>query len=353
MYMGSPDSVASKASPTQATKDKWKRWALAAQQNNTPALVQLAHPGGQCMVGAGDRSFFAKNIAPSAIAPNIGNGILDWLFQKVILGTPRAMSVEDIHMTVQQFAAAAKTCHDSGFSGVEIHAAHGFLLTQFLSPKTNLRTDDYGGTPAKRTRIVVEIIRAIRAVVPESFCVGIKLNSADVGGYESLEESLEQIGLIAKAGIDFVEVSGGTMEKMRMFNEGEAQAKSARTMHREAFFLEYARAVRYRYPEVLLMVTGGFRSRAGMQAALDSGACDLIGLGRPSAVWPKLAKEVLLNKKVKDEDATCDLRAVRGNWFVRNLTPRIVGVGIDALYYAKQIALVAQGKATAPPPIGA
>lgn len=353
VYMGHPNNVLSKGSPTQATRDKWKRWALTAQQNNTPALAQLVHPGRQSMVGAGNRSFFAKNIAPSAVAPNLGNGISDWIVGKILFGTPRAMSVEEIQTAVQEFATAAKMSYDSGFSGVQIHAAHGFLLTQFLSPKTNLRTDDYGGTPAKRARIVVEVIRAIRAVVPKTFCVGIKLNSADVGGHESLEESLEQFGLIVKEEIDFVEVSGGSMENMRMASGDEPLEKSARTIHREAFFLEYARSVRSQYPNVLLMVTGGFRSREGMQAALDSGACDLIGLGRPAAVWPRLPKEVLLNKGVKDEDARCDLRLVRGNWFVRNLSPKIVGAGIDVLYYAGQIVRLAERKATAPPPPGA
>jgi 2,4-dienoyl-CoA reductase-like NADH-dependent reductase (Old Yellow Enzyme family) len=244
----------------------------------------------------------------------LGSGVTDWVASKLLFGTPREMTLAEIHEVIAQFATAAKLCHASGFAGVQIHAAHGFLLTQFLAPSTNTRTGAYGGTPAKRARIVVDVLRAVRAVVPPSFCIGIKLNSADVGGRESLAESLEQVGLIVAAGIEFLEVSGGTMENLRMAAGDEPlPEKSARTIHREAFFLDFAREIRKHHPDVPLMVTGGFRSRMGMQAALESGACDLIGLGRPSAVWPRLAKEVLLNEGVEDEDATCDLRLVKGN----------------------------------------
>ena len=353
VYMGHSGNIHSAPSPSQSTRDKWTRWALAAQQNGTPTLIQLVHPGRQSPASVGARSFFAPAIAPSAVPVNLGNSVSDRLLAKLLFGTPRAMTISEIHEAVQQFAAAAKLCYDSGFAGVQIHAAHGFLLTQFLSSKTNLRSDEYGGTPAKRARIVVEVIRAIKEVVPSTFCVGMKLNSADVGGQESLDESLEQVGMIIKEGIDFLEISGGTFENMRMAAGDEPVAKSARTIHREAFFLDYARSVRAHYPDVILMVTGGFRTRKGMQAALDSGACDLIGLGRPSAVWPKLAKEVLLNKEVQDEDAHCDLRLVRGNWFVRNLGPRFVGVGADVMYYVGQIRRLAEGRRTEAPPAGA
>lgn len=354
-YMGHPYNVNTKPAPSQAVRDKWKRWALAAQQNGTPALVQLVHPGRQSPAACGERSFFAKAIAPSAVPVVLGTGVSDWVAGKLLFGTPRAMSVAEIHDAVSQFAAAAKLCHESGFAGVQIHAAHGFLLTQFLSPESNTRADAYGGTPANRTRIVLEVLRAIRAVVPRSFCVGIKLNSADVGGRESLDESLDQVGLLVQEGIDFLEISGGTIENLRMAagDAPEQRAKSARTLNREAFFLDYARAVRARYPNVILMVTGGFRSRAGMREALQSGACDLIGLARPSAVWPRLPKEVLLNTELGDDDARCDLRLVRGNWFVRNLAPKIVGVGVDTLHYAGQIARMAEGKGTSAPAVGA
>jgi len=336
VYKGHPTNVTSPPTPSQATKDAWARWALVAQQHGIPTMPQLVHPGRQSPVATGDRGFFAKAIAPSAIRMKLGPGTLDWLLSKVLFGTPREMTFNDIDEVVSQFANAAKLAHDSGFKGVQIHAAHGFLLTQFLSPTSNKRSDAYGGTPTKRARIVLEVIRAVRAAVPPSFCVGIKVNSADVGGAESLEESLHQIGLIANEAIDFIEISGGTMENLRMAkgdspSSPQAPVKSERTLHREAFFLDYARAVRAQYPDILLMLTGGFRSRRGMQDALDSGACDIVGLGRPAAVWPRLPKEVLLNKEVKDEDAMAELGFVKPTGLLAWVPIKLVGAGPDVV----------------------
>lgn len=237
------------------------------------------------------------------------------------------MTVADIEEVIDQFAYAAKVSYEAGFKGVELHGAHGYLLSTFLTARTNLRADDYGGTPAKRARIVIEVIRAIRKVVPASFCVGMKINSADVGGNESLEESLEQVGLIAAEQIDFLEISGGSYEKPRM----AAGDGGTRSEKREAFFLDYAAAVRERYPNIILMVTGGFRSRAGMEAALQSGACDLVGIGRPAAVWPHLPKEILLNEKVEETAAVKKLTTLRLPWLLRMIPIKFIGAGADTV----------------------
>jgi 2,4-dienoyl-CoA reductase-like NADH-dependent reductase (Old Yellow Enzyme family) len=346
--MGHPSNIAIPPTPSQTTKEAWKSWALICQQHGTPTLPQLVHPGRQSPAATGNRSFFAKAIAPSAAPMKLGPGLLDYVLSKILFGTPREMSLSEIDEVVYQFAAAAKLAHESGFAGVQIHAAHGFLLTQFLSPTSNTRTDMYGGSPANRACIVIEVIRAIRAVVPPSFCVGIKVNSADVGGAESLEESLEQIGLIACEAIDFIEISGGTMENLRMA-KGDVEI-SEKTRHREAFFLDYARAVRARYPGVLLMLTGGFRSRKGMQDALGSGACDIIGIGRPAVIWPKLAKEVLLNEEVEDADARVELAFVVPTGLAAWVPIKLVGAGVDVMYYAKQILRLAEGRGTVQPP---
>lgn len=237
------------------------------------------------------------------------------------------MTVADIEEVIDQFAFAAKLSYEAGFRGVELHAAHGYLLSTFLSPKTNLRTDSFGGTPAKRARIVIEVVRAIRKVVPDSFCVGIKINSADVEGNESVEESLEQVGLIAAEQIDFLEISGGSYEKPRTI----AGDQAARSEKREAFFLDYASAVRGLYPNLILMVTGGFRSRKGMEAALQSGACDLIGIGRPAAVWPHLPKEVLLNEKVEEAAAVKKLNTLKLPLLLRMIPIKLIGFGTDSV----------------------
>lgn len=285
------------------------------------------HPGRQSPPKAGDRGFFEPTIAPSPVPLNIGSGLLERAVQKIAFGTPREMTIADIEEVVDQFAYAAKVVYEAGFKGVELHGAHGYLLSTFLTAKTNLRTDDYGGTPAKRARIVIEIIRAIRKVVPATFCVGMKINSADVGGNESLEESLEQVGLIASERVDFLEISGGSYEKPRMA-VGDPGTRSEK---REAFFLDYAAAVRERYPDIILMVTGGFRSRAGMEAALQSGACDLIGVGRPAAVWPHLPKQILLNEKVEENAAVKKLTTLRLPLLLRMIPIKFIGTGADTV----------------------
>lgn len=349
VYRGTNDNVSINPTLPQSSKDAWTRWALATQQNNTPALIQLVHAGRQSAIGCGTKGLFDKSIAPSAVPMQMGRGWLAAVFNALIFGTPRAMTLKEIDEAISQFATAAKFAHDSGFKGVELHGAHGYLIETFLSARSNIRTDAYGGTAAKRAKFLVEVIRAIRKVVPASFCVGIKLNSADVGGLDNMEEVLEQIGIISKEQIDFIEISGGSYENPR-FCKGDNT--SARTAAREAFFLDFARTVRTRFPDVVLLVTGGFRTRKGMQTALESKACDLIGLARPAAVSPKFAKEVILNKNVKDSEAGIEIYWVQGPWLAKKLAKIIpmIGSGIDSVYFVGQIRAIATGKTPQLPP---
>ena len=331
-YRGSFKSVVAKSSMSEAARDVWKQWAFTSQQEGTPTIVQLVHPGRQSPPKAGDRGFFDPTIAPSPVPLNIGDGLLERALQKFAFGTPKEMTIADIEEVIDQFASAAKMVYEMGFKGIELHGAHGYLLSTFLTPKTNLRTDAYGGTPAKRARIVIEVLRAIRKVIPATFCVGMKMNSADVGGNESLEDSLEQVGLIAAEGIDFLEISGGSYENFSMSDGGQA----TRSEKREAFFLDYASAVRERYPDLILMVTGGFRSRKGMEEALQSGACDLIGIGRPAAVWPHLPKEVLLNEQVEEAAAVKKLHKLKLPFLLRIIPVRFIGAGADTVSSCRQ-----------------
>ena len=217
-----------------------------------------------------------------------------------------------------------------------------------MSPATNLRTDEFGGTAAKRVQIILLIMRAIRAVTKPGFCIGIKLNSVDVSSSDSLEDVLEQIRLIVDCGIDFIEISGGTYEDPQMVQEvtTPVPTKSERTQARESFFLQFAESVRERFPEVVLMVTGGFRTRTGMEKALASGACALVGIGRPATVLPKLPKEIMLNEKIEDKDADVRLKDVNLPWWVSLVGKRIVGAGEQSKYYAGQI--VRMGKRQQP-----
>jgi 2,4-dienoyl-CoA reductase-like NADH-dependent reductase (Old Yellow Enzyme family) len=152
-------------------------------------------------------------MAPSAVPLSLGPGLLPTLIRTLVFGTPREMTGADIDDVVARFARTARLAADAGFAGVEIHAAHGYLLAQFLSESANRRTDAYGGSPAARSKIILDIIRAIRAAVPKKgFAVGIKVNSADHQSPREFSACREQLKLIAEEGVDFLEISGGDYE---------------------------------------------------------------------------------------------------------------------------------------------
>ncbi|KAF2970987.1 hypothetical protein GQX73_g2546 [Xylaria multiplex] len=334
-YLGSPGDVALDANvDSKQALQKWTSWASTCQRHGTPTVVQINHPGRQSPTGAGNRGLFEKNIAPSAIALNFGPGFIPRLINSLVFGTPKAMSIGDIHDVIDRFVRTARLAAEAGFSGVEIHAAHGYLLAQFLSAKSNQRTDDYGGSPAARAKIVIEIIKAVRAAVPKSFCVGVKLNSADHQSPEEFQSCLEQTALIAAAGIDFLEISGGTYENPTMSFGVNADATKpastkASTKAREAFFLEFAEAIRQKVLDLPLIVTGGFRSRHGMETALEQNACDLIGLGRPAAMNPAIPKALLLNQEVANSDATIAVHRVPPSWWVKKIGVKALGAGTE------------------------
>lgn len=218
-YLGASDdlSIDPALSQEEQVLAAFKSLAEIIRRNGTPAIMQLNHPGRQSPLGAGKRGFMDKTVAPSAVPLDFGPGLISKAVTKLIFGTPREMSISDIEDVVQRFANSARLAAAAGFDGVEIHAAHGYLLAQFLSAKTNLRDDAYGGSPKARTKIVVDIIRAIRAVVPQTFCLGLKLNSADQQpdrpqSRTELGDCIEQATAIAGAGLDFLEISGGSYE---------------------------------------------------------------------------------------------------------------------------------------------
>jgi 2,4-dienoyl-CoA reductase-like NADH-dependent reductase (Old Yellow Enzyme family) len=190
----------------------WTKWAKASSKNGTPVIMQINHPGRQTPGGAGKRGFFEKSVAPSAIPLNLGDGIVAKLASAIKFGTPKELTVEEIQHVIARFVETSKLAAEAGFAGVELHAAHGYLLSQFLNPSSNHRQDEYGGSPKARAKIVVDIIKAVREAVPKTFCVGIKLNSADFRNKEQLAACIEQLEDITGAGVDFLEISGGSYE---------------------------------------------------------------------------------------------------------------------------------------------
>ncbi|KAF3388441.1 hypothetical protein F1880_003715 [Penicillium rolfsii] len=317
----------------QDSLNAWRTYAKTCQQNGTPAIAQICHPGRQSPRGTGDRGILEKSIAPSEIPLHIGNGLVATIVRNIAFGVPQAMTSFDIDRVIAQFVNCARTMAQCGFSGIEIHAAHGYLLSQFLSEKSNIREDQYGGDAERRARIVLEIIHQIREAVPKNFCVGIKLNSAD-SSREAFEDTMTQIGLFAEAGVDFLEISGGTYEDPTMMGRGlrdeTTNSQSPATESREAFFLDFATQTRKRFPNLILMVTGGFRTRKGIESALKGGVCDLVGIGRPAVLNPDFPR-LMMDDSCPHEQARVVFSKVQIPLLARLLRIRMLGGGAETV----------------------
>ncbi len=260
-------------------------WAKAATRNGTQCWVQLNHPGKQAPKGLNK-----ENIAPSAVPFRAE--------MQAFFPTPREMTEAEIQEVIRRFAHAAELVKRAGFTGVQIHGAHGYLVSQFLSPHHNRRTDDWGGTPEKRRRFVLCVLEAMREKVGPGFPIGIKLNSADFqrGGFTE-EESLDTIRALSDAGIDLIEISGGTYEAPAMTGvKHKVETAKASTKQREAYFLAFAEKARQAV-KTPLVVTGGFRSLQGMADAITSGAVDFVGVARALAIEPDVPNRLLAGQQ--------------------------------------------------------
>ena len=194
-----------------------------------------------------------------------------------------AFSIDEIKKLPKMYAKAALLAKKFGFSGVFIHAGHGFLLQQFLSPLFNHRKDDYGGNTQARFKIILEIIQAVREAVGKKYPIGIRINSTDklVGGITEVE-ALEVITLLDQTSIDLIDISGGT------YFPG-AKASSEGSVSGGPYFLEFAKSAKQQ-TQIPLMLTGGFKTRQQAVDALQSGTVDMIGLARAMVLNPQLPK---------------------------------------------------------------
>jgi 2,4-dienoyl-CoA reductase-like NADH-dependent reductase (Old Yellow Enzyme family) len=196
------------------------------------------------------------------------------------------MAQADIAEVIERFAATAHAAEQAGFTGVQIHAAHGYLISQFLSPLTNRRDDAWGGSLANRARLLLEVVRAVRARVAPGFCVAVKLNSADFqrGGF-SEDDARQVLQMLNGEKVDLVELSGGSYESPAM----QGRTADGRTLAREAYFLEFARDLT-KVAKMPLMTTGGIARRAIAEQVLQGGVA-IAGIGTALAAVPDLPRQ--------------------------------------------------------------
>ena len=252
-------------------------WARAAQAEGARLWMQINHAGRQT-----PRRINRRPVAPSPVTLRGFGGLF---------ARPRPLDDDEIEALIARFAGAARLAQRAGFSGVEIHAAHGYLVSQFLSPLTNQRTDRWGGSAEARMQFLLAIVRAVRSSVGPTFPIGVKLNSADFqrGGFTEAE-SMAVVQALEHERIDLLEISGGSYEQSAMMGEdGQVRASTAQ---REAYFLDYARQVRAR-TKLPLLLTGGLRTAATMRQVVADGSVDMIGMARPMIVEPDLPRRLI------------------------------------------------------------
>ncbi|MER6472862.1 NADH:flavin oxidoreductase/NADH oxidase family protein [Streptomyces collinus] len=254
-----------------APLEPFTEWARAGKSGGGAIWMQINHPGRQIQADMPGVVW-----GPSDVAVSLGK-------HSSRFGRPVAMTAEQIEATVTRYAVTARRAEEAGFDGVEIHAAHGYLLSQFLSPLVNKRTDAWGGSLENRARMLLDIVRAVRATVSPSFAVAVKLNSADFqrGGFDA-DDARQVIEMLAPLGVDLVELSGGSYESPAM----SGRPADSRTQAREAYFLDLARDLVKSSP-LPLMLTGGITRRETAEKVLESGVA-IIGMGTALAVTPDL-----------------------------------------------------------------
>ena len=253
-----------------------KKWARSVEGTGVQLWPQINHPGRQAFAAIN-----RKTVGPSAISLSLGSA-------SKMFKIPKALSDEEIWSIIKRFGNTARIMKEAGFTGCQIHGAHGYLVSQFLSSNSNVRTDQWGGSLSNRARFVLEVYREIRRQVGSDYPIAIKINSADFqrGGF-SEEESLEVIRFLDNEGIDLIEISGGTYERPAMINGDRKKSK----ISREAYFLNYIEKAR-KLIKTPLMLTGGFRSVSVMEKALEDGNLDVVGLARPFCLYPNLANQI-------------------------------------------------------------
>jgi len=333
-----PGNVIIDKEPRPEMLSALRRLSNAGTINGNQFWAQINHSGRQAQ-----KAVNPTPKAPSAVKLGLPGGKF---------GDPVAMTAEDIEQVIKGFVRCARIVKETGFTGVQIHSAHGYLLSQFLSPRSNQRSDDFGGSLENRARLLLAVVEGVKEQVGNDFPVAVKLNSADFqkGGFD-FEESLQVASWLQDAGVDLLEISGGTYEQPKLLGlEGieqvEEQNVPSSTIEREAYFVDFALAMQ-QHVDIPLMVTGGFRTQKAMQHALESGAADVIGIGRPMCVDADAPKQLLNGvQELNRYEKTMQLLPKWADFLsIFSLIRTVNGFAMQYWYYAQIMAIGAQGEA--------
>ncbi len=337
-HLERPGNVIIDSEPRPEMQAALRGLSAAATVKGNHVWAQISHAGRQTQ-----KAVNAHPKAPSAVKLGLPGGQF---------GQPVEMAEDDINNVVTAFVRCARVLKDTGFTGVQVHAAHGYLISQFLSPRSNQRTDRYGGSLENRAKLLLDIVQQIREEVGPDFPVAVKLNSADFqkGGFD-FSDSLKVASWLEEASIDLIEISGGTYEQPKLLGlegieEEEPQNLAPSTLMREAYFVDFALAMQ-EHINIPLMVTGGFRQASVMCQALESGAADLIGVGRPLCLDTDAPSQLLDGlQELERYEAKMQLLPGWANFLTRvALIRTVAGFALQYWYYAQLIAIGNSGKA--------
>lgn len=285
-----PGNVVIDRAPDAEMMGMLSRWASAAKSGGAKIFMQVSHAGRQTPIFVNATPDSASDI-PLALPGKQ-------------FGKPKPLTEAGIESIIARFAIAGRAARDAGFDGIQVHGAHGYLISQFLSPLSNKRTDAWGGALENRARILLEIVRRVRDAVGPDFAVAVKMNTADFqkGGFAE-DDAITVARWLDEAGIDLLEISGGTYEQPKMVGlegleggaNGAGSPPGTSTSRREAYFLDHTPRLRAAV-KCPVMVTGGFRTAQAMVDAVTQDSIDVIGIGRPLCVAPETVAVMLAGR---------------------------------------------------------